>query len=30
MQFTQYVENQDGYRVINRGNAQPLSNETGV
>ncbi len=30
MQFKQYVENQDGYRVINRGNGQPLSNETEV
>jgi len=30
LQFKQYVENQDGYRVINRGDGQPLSNETEV
>jgi hypothetical protein len=27
LQFKQYVENQDGYLVINRGDGQPLSNE---
>lgn len=30
MQFKHYVENQDGYRLINRGDGQPLSNEKEV
>jgi hypothetical protein len=28
--FKQYVENQDGYRVINRGNSEPFSRESEV
>jgi hypothetical protein len=28
--FKQYVENQDGYRVINRGNGEPFSRESEV
>ena len=30
MLFKQYVENQDGYKVINRGNGEPFSNEPEV
>ncbi|QVI27285.1 hypothetical protein MN2019_24265 [Mycolicibacterium neoaurum] len=30
LQFKHYVENQDGYRLINRGDGQPLSNEKEV
>jgi hypothetical protein len=30
MLFRQYVENQDGYKLINRGNGQPFSNEPEV